>query len=192
MENQLLIQNRELSDVLAQMHSDDLQATFSQAVDIVLETLNVGGKILFCGNGGSAAESQHMAAEYSATLSSSNFRPGFAALALTTDTSFVTAWSNDFGFEQVFARQVENLASSKDVLMAYSTSGNSSNVRLACEAAQKAGAKVIGLLGGDGGAIKSVCTTSIVVPSKSTPRIQECHTLIGHSICRQVEIKLGY
>ena len=191
-ETEFIHQLNELEKLLGTLKNQQFMGKVSAAAEIATISLAAGGTIFFCGNGGSAAECQHMAAEYSATLSSKNFRPGFPAIALSTDTSFLTAWSNDFGYDNVFARQVENLVKKNDVLMAYSTSGNSKNVQLACKVARSKQAKVIGLLGHDAGAIREFCDETIIVPSHSTPRIQECHTLVGHSICRQVEINLGY
>ena len=152
-----------------------------------VEALTQGGKILFCGNGGSAADAQHMAAELVVRLRGSFQRPAIAALALTTDTSILTAGGNDLGFENIFARQVEALAYPPDVLMAITTSGNSPNVLKAVEAAHQKGVFVIGLTGGNGGQLIHQADFTLVVPSKITAHIQESHITIGHIICQLVE-----
>tara|TARA_B100000886_G_C20399750_1_gene482009 strand:+ start:342 stop:941 length:600 start_codon:yes stop_codon:yes gene_type:complete len=152
------------------------------------KTIIQGNKILFCGNGGSAAEAQHMAAEYCATLDHSRPRKGMAALALTTDSSFLTAWTNDFGFEDVFKRQLEALGQSNDILMAYSTSGNSENVLRAASAAKNMGITVILYTGDhDKTRIEKYADLVFKAPSTSTPIIQEFHTMAGHEICALVE-----
>lgn len=149
-----------------------------------------GGKILFCGNGGSAADSQHLAAELVVRLRSSFERPAIPAIALTVDTSILTAGGNDYGFDYVFSRQVEALGTSKDALIAISTSGNSPNVIKAIEQAQKKNMFVVGFLGGNGGKIKDMCQLSFVSPSYNTARIQETHILVGHILCEIIEESL--
>ena len=152
------------------------------------ESLLDGNKLLFCGNGGSAAESQHMAAEYCATLSHANPRKGFAALALTTDTSFITAWSNDFGYETIFERQLETLGVLGDVLICYTTSGSSKNVCLAAEKAKSMGIKVVGFTGNpESTEIEKFCDEIFKAPTEGTAFIQEMHTVIGHEVCLKVE-----
>lgn len=151
------------------------------------KTIENGGKILFCGNGGSAADSQHLAAELVVRLRSSFQRPAIPAIALTVDTSILTAGGNDFGFDYVFSRQVEALGTSKDALIAISTSGNSPNVIKAIEEAQKKNMLIIGFLGGDGGKIKEMCQLSFISPSSNTARIQETHILVGHILCEIIE-----
>ena len=146
-----------------------------------------GNKIMFCGNGGSAADSQHLAAELVVRLRSSVNRPALAAIALTVDASVMTAGGNDIGFENVFARSVEALGRDGDVLVAISTSGNSENVYRAIEQAKKQNIYVVGLLGAGGGKIASLCDVSLVVPSKITARVQESHILVGHIWCEMVE-----
>ena len=163
----------------------------SQILDIAKLTEKAiiqGNKILFCGNGGSAAEAQHMAAEYCATLDHSRPRQGIAAIALTTDSSFMTAWANDFGYEDIFKRQLETLGQSNDILMAYSTSGNSENVLRAACAAKNMGVTVI-LYTGDheNTKIEEYADVVFKAPSTSTPIIQEFHTMAGHEICALVE-----
>ncbi|MEJ2537496.1 MAG: SIS domain-containing protein [Calditrichia bacterium] len=150
-------------------------------------TIRKGGKILLCGNGGSAADAQHIAAELVVRLTSQNSRPAIAAQALTVDTSILTAASNDFGFEYVFSRQIEALASRDDTLIAISTSGNSGNVIEAVNMAHEKGLYVIGLLGGNGGKLEKLVDLPVIIPSAETARIQEAHALIGHILCDLAE-----
>ena len=145
------------------------------------EAVLQGRTIFFCGNGGSAADSQHLAAEFVGRFVKE--RRGLAAIALTTDTSILTAISNDYGYEQIFARQVEALAKPGDVLIGLSTSGNSPNVILAIHKAKQLGVITIGLSGGNGGKMAEHCDVCVTVPAKVTARIQEAHILIGHIIC---------
>lgn len=161
----------------------------TQAGHIVGQSLRAGGKILFCGNGGSAADSQHLAAELTGRFIKDR-RP-LAALALSTDTSALTCIGNDYSFDEVFARQVQGLGRTGDVLVGISTSGNSRNVIRAVEEARAAGMQVVGLLGRDGGALRELCDVAIVVPSQVTARIQESHILIGHTLCGLIEEQLG-
>lgn len=151
--------------------------------------LRAGGKILFCGNGGSAADSQHLAAELTGRFI--HDRRPLAAMALSTDTSALTCIGNDYSFDEIFARQVAGLGRSGDVLIGISTSGNSRNVIRAVEEARKLGMQTVGLLGRDGGQLRDLCDHSIVVPSDVTARIQECHILIGHTLCGLIEQGLG-
>ncbi len=151
------------------------------------ETLRNGGKLLFCGNGGSAADAQHLAAELVVRLRSHVNRPALGAIALTVDTSIITAAGNDIGFDNLFARQVEALARKGDALIAISTSGNSENVLRAVQQADLMGIETIGLLGAGGGKLKDKCTKSVVVPSNTTARVQETHILIGHIWCETIE-----
>lgn len=159
--------------------------TIAATGSALVATLRQGGKVLLCGNGGSAADAQHIAAELVGRFVRA--RPGLAAIALTTDTSALTAIANDFGYEQVFARQVQALGRSGDVLVAISTSGNSANVIAAVTQAQAEGMKVVGLLGGDGGALADRVDQALIVPSRETARVQECHILIGHIWCQMVD-----
>lgn len=147
------------------------------------------GKIMFCGNGGSAADSQHLAAELTGRFI--HDRRPLAAIALSTDSSALTCISNDYSFDEVFARQVAGLGRVGDLLIGISTSGNSRNVIRAVEEAQKLGMQTVGLLGHDGGQLRGKCDHSIVVPSPVTARIQECHILIGHTLCGLIEQQLG-
>jgi D-sedoheptulose 7-phosphate isomerase len=155
--------------------------------DLLAERLNAGKKVLFCGNGGSAADSQHLAAELVVRLRSEINRAAIPAIALTVDPSIMTAGGNDIGFDNVFARGVEAYGNDGDVLIAISTSGNSENVRRACEQAKKKNMKIIGLLGKDGGFLLPLCDTAVVVPSNVTARVQESHIMIGHIWCEMVE-----
>lgn len=148
-----------------------------------------GHKLMFCGNGGSAADSQHLAAELTGRFIKDR-RP-LAALALSTDSSALTCIGNDYAFDEVFARQVGALGRAGDVLVAISTSGNSRNVIRAVEEARALGVQVVGLLGRDGGALAAMCDVAVVVPSAVTARIQEAHILIGHTLCGLVEEALG-
>jgi D-sedoheptulose 7-phosphate isomerase len=144
-------------------------------------------RIFFCGNGGSAADSQHLAAELVVRLRSGIERRAIAALALTVDTSVLTAGGNDYGFDNVFARQIEAFGQPGDVLVAITTSGTSPNVVRAVEQAATQGVITVGLLGGNGGTLRSLCNYSVVVPSSVTARIQESHILIGHIWCEMIE-----
>ena len=177
----------ELNIILEKMRIQGFEKQVTTVVEAVCAAFRSKKKILLVGNGGSAAEAQHMAAEYTATLNMKNFRKGYPAIALTTDTSFLTAWSNDFGFRDVFARQVETLGSKGDILFAYSTSGNSENIIRAISQAKRNSLYVIGFSGKHGGQIAEMCDICFVVPSESTARIQEVHTLLGHTICAQME-----
>ena len=169
--------------VLAKLGSsaEDIQ----QAAERCIIALANGHKLLICGNGGSAADAQHMAAELVGRFIKD--RPALSAIALTTDTSALTAIANDYGYDEVFSRQVEGLCRKGDVLIAISTSGNSRNVLKAVDAAHIVGSSVIGLLGKSGGALKRKCDVSLIVPSDVTARIQEMHIVIGHLICALVE-----
>lgn len=147
--------------------------------------LDAGGKIVLMGNGGSAADSQHIAAELVGRFKRE--RGGLAALALTTDTSILTSVGNDYGFEHVFSRQVGALCGPNDVLVGISTSGNSGNVIRAIEEGKRLGLYTVGLLGGSGGRLAEMCDFALVAPSADTPRIQEIHILIGHILCELLE-----
>lgn len=149
-----------------------------------------GGKMLFCGNGGSAADSQHLAAEMVIRLRGNINRAAIPAIALTVDPSIMTAGGNDIGFENIFARCVEAYGRPGDALIGISTSGNSENVMRAIHQAKKQGVLTIGLLGAGGGKILAECDASVVVPSKVTARVQESHILIGHIWCEMIEENL--
>ena len=156
--------------------------------NLIFETLANGKKILICGNGGSAADAQHIAAEFVGRYETE--RKGLPAIALTTDTSALTALANDYSFERIFARQVEALASNGDLLIAISTSGNSPNVIAAVMAAREIGCSTIGLTGAKGKKLASLCDVSVLVPSERTARIQEAHIAIGHIWCEIVDAKM--
>ena len=159
-----------------------------QAAKWMIESLKKGNKIIFFGNGGSAADAQHLAAELVGRYLKD--RKAMPAIALSTNTSILTCLSNDFGFETVFARQIEGLAKKGDIAFGISTSGNSKNVLVGLEKAKEMGCKTIGLLGCDGGRIAGVSDLAITIPCKSTPRIQESHITIGHILCGLIETEL--
>jgi len=161
-----------------------------KSVDLLIEAFQKGSKLLLCGNGGSAADAQHIAAEFMIRLSHDLDRPAIPAITLTTDTSNLTAGGNDIGFENVFARNVEGLGKEGDVLIAISTSGNSINVIKAADSAHDKGMNVIGFLGGSGGNLKLKVDIPIMIPSVSTQRIQEGHITVAHIICEMVEREL--
>ena len=169
------------------MTAEQCSAATLRAAELVAASLRAGGKLMFCGNGGSAGDSQHLAAEFVATLDHRRPRHGLAALALTTDTSFLTAYANDFGFEGVFARQVETLGKPGDVLVAISTSGNSANVVRACEAAKSNDIHIIGMTGDGGGRLADMADILLAVPSTVTMHIQESHIALGHVMTLAVE-----
>lgn len=157
----------------------------NQAASLIIQAINNDRVIYWYGNGGSAADAQHMAAELVSRFRKE--RQAIASVALTTDTSILTAIGNDYSFDKIFQRQVEGLARAGDVCIGLSTSGNSQNIYNAHKQAQHQGAITISLLGNNGGMIKNVSELSIVVPSDDTPRIQEVHTLFSHIICELVE-----
>ncbi len=160
------------------------------AVQMISQALHSGHKVMLCGNGGSAADSQHLAAEFTNRLRPDLQRPAMAALALTTDTSFLTSNGNDYGFEHIFERQVEGLGRDGDVLIGISTSGNSRNVVRAVQLCRGRQIATIGLLGGSGGQLRALVDLAIVVPSTSTQHIQEAHITIGHIVAELVEQRL--
>jgi D-sedoheptulose 7-phosphate isomerase len=179
-----LSQHRELFARL-----DALAPAVAHAAQCITDALRQSGKVMFCGNGGSAADSQHLAAEFTGRFVDDR-RP-LAALALSTDSSALTCIANDYAFDQVFERQLRALGRSGDVLVAISTSGRSGNVLRAATAARELGVQVVGLLGRDGGPLKPLCDVALVVPSDTTARIQEAHIFIGHTLCALVERGLG-
>jgi D-sedoheptulose 7-phosphate isomerase len=162
-----------------------LVPVIEQATHLMIQTLEQGNKILLCGNGGSAADSQHIAAELVGKLLVK--RKALPAIALTTDTSCMTALGNDFGYDTIFQRQVEALGKKGDVLIGISTSGHSPNVLAAVQLARDMGLKTVGLSGRDGGTLAKSVDLSITVPSDSTQRIQESHITIGHILCELIE-----
>ncbi|GLQ48023.1 phosphoheptose isomerase [Dyella lipolytica] len=172
--------------LLSAMSTDvQLHEQIGRALDLCVAALKRGNKLMFAGNGGSAADAQHWAGEL---VSRFNFdRPGLPALALTTDTSILTAIGNDYGYDYVFARQVEALGRDGDVLLAISTSGNSKNILRAIQAARTANINVIGFTGKSGGAMADSCDICFRMPSSETPKIQEGHEIVGHLLCDLIE-----
>ena len=168
---------------------ETIRDPFSDLLQACVESIRAGGKIIFFGNGGSAADAQHLATEL--TVRYIKDRPPIAAIALTTDTSSLTAIGNDLGFDDLFARQVEALAMAGDVVIGISTSGNSENVIRALNMAKKKGATAAGFSGRDGGRMQGLAEPLVNVPWQETARIQEMHILIGHMLCGALEKELG-
>ena len=160
----------------------------AEAARLLAATLKQGGKILLFGNGGSAADAQHLAAEFVNRFQIE--RPPLAALALTTDTSILTSIANDYDFQEIFAKQVRALGQPGDAALGLSTSGGSANVERGLDAAREMGLKTLALSGGDGGPVAAAADLAITVPSRSTPRIQEVHITIGHVLCDLVDFLL--
>jgi D-sedoheptulose 7-phosphate isomerase len=177
----------EHQQLMASLHV--LAPAIESAGERLASILAADGKLFFCGNGGSAADSQHLASELTGRFIKDR-RP-LAGIALSTDSSALTCIGNDYAFDQVFARQLTALARAGDGLVAISTSGNSGNVLRAVEAAKKLGVFTLGLLGRDGGALGQLCDAAIIVPHPVTARIQEAHILIGHTLCGVIEAELG-
>ena len=165
-----------------------LRAQITQAVALCVDALRAGHKILFAGNGGSAADAQHWAGELVSRFYYD--RPGLPAIALTTDTSILTAIGNDYGYDYTFARQIEALGQAGDVFVAISTSGRSKNILRALDAAEQRDVKVIGFTGAGGGDMSDRCEICFRVPSNETPRIQEGHEFIGHLLCALIESEI--
>jgi D-sedoheptulose 7-phosphate isomerase len=159
-------------------------------VDACETSLRGGGKLMFCGNGGSAADSQHLATEMLIRLRGSHERPSIAALALTLDPAMLTACGNDYGYDRVFERPLRGLGRTGDVLFGITTSGRSGNVIKALEAAREMGIVTVGLLGGSGEPARSLCDHALVVPDTETARIQECHIALGHAVLELLEDRL--
>ena len=180
-----LLESAEIKRKVADKCLDSILAV----AQLIAEAFRSGGKVLLCGNGGSAADCQHMAAEFVNRLTKDVERPGLPAIALTTDTSFLTAFANDFAFEGVFERQVQTLGKPGDVLIGISTSGNSANVVRAMEAARAANMQTIALTG-DSGRLVHMADVAISVPSTNTQYIQEAHLAIEHVLCDLVESSL--
>lgn len=176
----------EAQRVLAKLSTDDhLLGNLEQVASACIESLRAGGKILLAGNGGSAADAQHIAGEFVSRFAFD--RPGLPAIALTTDTSILTAIGNDYGYERLFARQIQAHGRRGDVFIGYSTSGKSPNVLRAFEEARAMGVVSIGLTGNRGGPMRDLCDWLLEVPSADTPRIQEGHAVLGHILCGLVE-----
>lgn len=170
------------------LQNDAIMVDITKVADLIVEAFNNGNKLLFCGNGGSAADAQHLAAEFSGRYYLN--RPPLHAEALHTDTSFMTAVSNDFSFDEVYARLIQGIGKQGDILIGMSTSGNSKNVIKALEEAKKKNIITIGFTGKANGNMKPYCDYLINIPSDDTPRIQECHLMLGHAICELVEKEL--
>jgi len=169
-----------IETVMNNMEGDILRAS-----QMAIDTLKNGKKVILFGNGGSAADAQHIAAELTGRYKTE--RKGLPGLALTTDTSALTAIGNDYGYDRVFDRQVEALANEGDLLIGISTSGNSKNVISALAVGNETGCKTLGFSGRSGGGMNDVCDLNLVVPSNNTPRIQEMHILFGHTICQCID-----
>ena len=185
---QLIIQSEFKEHLkVAEATLEYISSPLEMAANLCIDSLNNGGKILIFGNGGSAADAQHIAAELVGRYKLE--RKGLPAIALTTDTSALTAIGNDYGFHRLFDRQVEALANKSDIVIGISTSGNSANVISAIKLANKLGCKTISFSGRDGGSMKALCDVNLVVPADDTPRIQEMHIVIGHIICQLIEQK---
>ncbi len=168
----------------------ECSAEILAAVDLLVNAYKQGGKVLLCGNGGSAADCQHIATELMIRLNHEINRPALAAIALTTDSSNLTAGGNDIGYENVFARNVEGLGRQGDVLIAISTSGNSGNVIKAVDMARQKKMKTIGFLGGTGGKLKPLVDIAVIIPSSNVQRIQEGHITVAHIMCELTELEL--
>ena len=167
------------------LEDEEMIATIHRSVDIITAAFKAGNKVLFCGNGGSAADAQHLAAEFSGRFYKD--RHALPAEALHVNTSYLTAVANDYSFDVVYSRMISGIGLKGDVLIGLSTSGNSINILNAVKAAKEKGMTTIGFTGQTGGAMKSACDLLINVPSSDTPRIQETHILVGHIICELVE-----
>jgi D-sedoheptulose 7-phosphate isomerase len=178
---------RELAETAART-ADAIPHDIARAATMVRDTVRAGGTLFFCGNGGSAADAQHIATEY--VVRYRRTRRAYPAVALTTDTSLLTAAGNDLGFDSVFARQVEALCRPGDLLVIHSTSGNSPNVLEAARAARERGVAVLALSARDGGPLRALADHSVVVPTDRTDRAQEMHLCIQHAICDMVEAEL--
>ncbi len=185
--DQVEVAIRDSIDVKERLLADGIGGQLSLMVGMVARAIGGGGKVLLCGNGGSAADAQHLAGEFLVRLRSSLNRDALPALSLITDSSTLTACANDYGFEQIFARPLRALGQKGDALLAITTSGNSANVLAALEVAKAQGLVRLGFLGGDGGAALGQCDQAIVVPSRDTNRIQESHIMLGHVLVQGVE-----
>ena len=173
-------------DTLTRLGQDEtLKAVISRAVDLIVSCFRNGGRVYFCGNGGSAADAQHLAAEFSGRFYFD--RPVLPADALHCNTSYLTAVANDYGYDKIFARLISGLGREGDILVGLSTSGNSENILQAFEVCRKKGVRTIAMTGASGGRMKALTDLLINVPSTDTPRIQEAHITVGHIICELVE-----
>lgn len=189
MKKYIAAQMSEAQRVMSAMLEDfALQSRVESAAQACITSLKQGGKILLAGNGGSAADAQHIAAEFVSRFAFD--RPGLPAIALTTDTSILTAISNDYGYEKLFVRQLEALGQKGDIFIGYSTSGQSPNILMAFKEARARGLVCIGLTGNRGGHMRELCDFLLEVPSSDTPKIQEGHLVLGHILCGLVELSL--
>lgn len=184
--NDSLVESSETKLKMQKACSSDILS----AVDLLVNAYKNNGKVLLCGNGGSAADCQHIATELMIRLNHQISRPALAAIALTTDSSNLTAGGNDIGYENVFARNIQGLGSKGDVLIAISTSGNSANIIKAVDMAKQKKLKTIGFLGGSGGKLKTMVDIPILIPSSNVQRIQEGHITVAHIICELTELEL--
>jgi D-sedoheptulose 7-phosphate isomerase len=176
-------------DVKQQIIADEqLQQKIQQVIDIVVAAFKSGNKVLFCGNGGSAADAQHLAAEFSGRFYKD--RKALPAEALHCNTSYLTAVANDYSYDSIYSRIIDGIGNEGDVLIGLSTSGNSGNILRAFEVARSKGVKTIGLTGATGGKMKDLSDVLLNVPSTDTPRIQESHIMIGHIVCQLVEAEI--
>jgi D-sedoheptulose 7-phosphate isomerase len=171
--------------------ADAMAERIGEVAEALSATIRNGGKAIFCGNGGSAADSQHLATELVVRLSGNNNRKALAAIALTTNSSILTACANDFGFDEIFARQIEALGAPGDILFAISTSGNSENIIRAAKTAKRTGIVTVGFLGCGGGKLAGLVDYALVIPSDDTQRVQEGHITMGHIIIANMEQILG-
>ncbi|MFA5394069.1 MAG: D-sedoheptulose 7-phosphate isomerase [Candidatus Ratteibacteria bacterium] len=189
--NQNLKIRKSVEEALAELRLLSNQkntAAIREIAEALIDTIRAGQRIYFCGNGGSAADSQHLAAEFVGRFQLK--RRGLSAVSLTTDTSILTSIGNDYGFKSVFSRQLEALAKKNDLLFIFSTSGKSENVIFAARKAKELGLKIVALTGRDGGPLKRLATIALVAPGKNTARIQEAHMLIAHILIETVEKSL--
>lgn len=181
LQNSISLKQRLLDDEV-------MVALVSEISDVVVECYRNGGKVFFCGNGGSAADAQHLAAELSGRYYYD--RPPLFAEALHVNTSYITAVANDYSYDEIYARWITAIGQKNDVLIALSTSGNSTNVVRAVEQANRNGMKTVGFTGKTGGKMGSICDLLLAIPDTDTPRIQECHMLMGHTVCEIVEARI--
>ncbi|OUW79952.1 MAG: phosphoheptose isomerase [bacterium TMED217] len=180
-----ILESARIKEEMAESVVSDIQ----KATELLMDCINSGGKIYWCGNGGSASDAQHLATELMGGMSEHDRMP-IPSIALTTDSSFITAWSNDIGFDSVFSRQIQGLGQEDDVLIGISTSGNSKNIIKAIKQAKYKKLKTITFTGRDGGKLDGLADVTIKVPSKNTQRIQEAHIMVGQILCSIVEFSV--
>jgi D-sedoheptulose 7-phosphate isomerase len=190
MDNKIQLQIDEHIEIAKLLVQPGFVSNIALACQLAIDCIERGNKVLLFGNGGSASDAQHIAAEFTGRFVKE--RKGLPAIALTTDTSAITAISNDYGFKKVFDRQVEALARPGDLLIGISTSGNSENVILGLLAGKRLDCQLLGLTGNDGGQVKDICDVTIIIDSKVTARIQEMHILIGHIICSAIDDRFSH